>query len=78
LFASYPPLFTIPFLAYLTLIVLLNQRLYVFFYQKRGILFASAALPMQLLYYLYSFITFVLISLSHFWNIKFNHKQSNR
>jgi glycosyltransferase involved in cell wall biosynthesis len=77
LFASYPLLLAIPVLIYLMLIVILNQRLYRFLFQKRGILFALAALPMQLLYYLYSFLTFVFVTLSYVWDVKFRRKQSS-
>jgi glycosyltransferase involved in cell wall biosynthesis len=54
LLASYPLALVIPFLVCLAIIVLLNRDLYMFFFRKRGLAFAIAALPLQLFYYLYS------------------------
>jgi GT2 family glycosyltransferase len=42
-------------------VILLNRDLYRFFFRERGILFASACIPLHLLYYLYSGITFLYI-----------------
>src|SRR5438105_2420601 len=42
------------------LIVMVNRRLYGFFMRHRGVGFASAILPFQLLYYLYSVAAFAL------------------
>jgi glycosyltransferase involved in cell wall biosynthesis len=41
-------------------IVLINARFYKFFLKSRGVLFAIRVLPMHLLYYLYSGLSFVL------------------
>lgn len=54
-------------LAVITLIVLLNQRLFGFFTQKRGYLFAIASIPFQLLYYFYSIAAFVTGGIIFFW-----------
>jgi len=51
-------LFVIIFL--LLIILLLNRKLFRFFLQRKGILFAALAFPCQLLYYFYSGTTFVL------------------
>ena len=75
LLASYPLLLTIPLLIYLGVIILLNQRFYRFLLHKRGINFAVAALPMQLLYYLYSFAAFAIVTLVHTWSIRIHRKQ---
>ncbi len=75
LLASYPLLLTIPLLIYLSVIILLNQRFYRFLLQKRGILFAVAAVPMQLLYYFYSFATFAIVTLIHTWSARIHRKQ---
>ena len=75
LLASYPLLLTIPLLIYLSVIILLNQRFYRFLLHKRGILFAVAALPMHLLYYLYSFAAFAVVTLIHTWSVRVHRKQ---
>jgi glycosyltransferase involved in cell wall biosynthesis len=72
LLTSYPVLLWIPMLVLLLAIVILNRRLYLFFIQKRGILFALAALPMQLLYYLYSFFTFLGVGIIQIWKVAFH------
>lgn len=77
LLASYPLLLTIPLIIYLTVIILLNQRFYRFLLHKRGILFALAAVPMQLLYYFYSFATFVIVTVIHAWNVRTHRKQTS-
>lgn len=41
-------------------IIFLNRRLYLFFLKERGVIFAASAFPLQLLYYLYSSVTFAL------------------
>ena len=47
-------------LFFLFVILLLNHKLFRFFFQRKGILFAALAFPCQLLYYFYSGTTFVL------------------
>jgi glycosyltransferase involved in cell wall biosynthesis len=46
-------------------ILLLNRELYVFFIRRRGLVFAATAFPMQVLYYLYSGITFAFCCAVH-------------
>jgi glycosyltransferase involved in cell wall biosynthesis len=60
LLSLYKPqlLILVPF--FLTTILFLNRRLYGFFFQKSGLLFTALTFLMQLLYYLYSGVTFVL------------------
>ncbi len=72
LLASYPTFLWLPLLIILLLIVILNRKLYLFFAQKRGILFTFATLPMQLLYYLYSFFSFIGVGAVHVWNTIFH------
>jgi hypothetical protein len=48
-----------PLVAVLGLIMLLNHNLYAFFARKRGLIFAIAVVPFQLLYYFYSVMAFV-------------------
>jgi len=42
-------------------VIALNRDLYKFFWQQRGILFAAACVPLHLLYYLYSTISFLYV-----------------
>ena len=51
--------------ALLATILLLNHKLYRFFFQRKGLWFAVRAFPFHLLYYLYSAITFVLCWFRH-------------
>jgi len=44
-------------------VVALNRDLYTFFLRRRGLLFATACIPLHLLYYLYSGLTFLYVSL---------------
>ncbi len=48
-------------------IVATNRRLYAFFARERGLVFAGLALPMQLLYYLYSGCAAGIGLLQHTW-----------
>ena len=62
--AVFPFVFWKPWLSFLIaavliLIIYLNRRIFRFFLQKKGILFALMALPWQLLYFFYSGVTFV-------------------
>lgn len=52
-------------LIFLTVIFILNYKLYSFFITRRGLLFAALAFPMQLLYFFYSGLVFVLCWLRH-------------
>ena len=42
-------------------VIFLNRKLYVFFERERGILFAAACVPLHLLYYLYSGVSYVYV-----------------
>lgn len=55
----YPPLF-LGIALLLFIVFLLNRKIYTFFYKRRGLGFAILAFPMQVLYYFYSGVTFVL------------------
>ena len=57
-----------PLLGLIATIIVLNLKFYVFFARKRGIMFAVAAVPFHLLYFLYSIGTFALITGLHAWN----------
>lgn len=76
LFASYPATLVLPLIVLLLLIMLLNNRLYLFFARKRGVVFALAALPLQLLYYFYSMVAFVISSAIYFWNTNLKPRRS--
>ena len=49
----------------LIIILGLNWKLYRFFFEKRGFIFAAAAFPMHLLYYLWSCIHGMLVYRHH-------------
>jgi glycosyltransferase involved in cell wall biosynthesis len=59
LFIHMPINIVLPLLVILLVILLINNRLYIFLVRKHGFIFALGALPLQLLYYLYSVISFV-------------------
>jgi glycosyltransferase involved in cell wall biosynthesis len=59
LFIQMPINIVLPLLVILLLILLINNRLYIFLVRKHGFIFALGALPLQLLYYLYSVVSFV-------------------
>jgi len=44
-------------------VVFLNRDLYAFFFRKRGLLFALACIPLHLLYYLYSVLSYAYVQL---------------
>ncbi len=60
LLSLYKPQLLIPVPFFLATIFILNRGLYGFFFQKRGLLFTALTFLMQLLYYFYSGVTFVL------------------
>jgi glycosyltransferase involved in cell wall biosynthesis len=74
LLAIYPLFLVAPIIGILIAIMLLNNRLYLFLARKRGLIFALAALPMQLLYYFYSMVAFVIGGSLHFWRSSFRTK----
>jgi hypothetical protein len=53
------------------LIIALNHKLYSFFLNRRGLKFAVLVFPLQLLYYLYSGVTFVLCWCRHSISARF-------
>jgi glycosyltransferase involved in cell wall biosynthesis len=60
-----PAVWPVPLIAALLLLAL-NWRLYAFFEQRRGSLFALATIPWHWLYYLYNSLSFGLGTLSYF------------
>lgn len=60
--------FILPVIGLVATIIVLNIRFYAFFIRKRGFMFAFAVIPFHLLYYLYSTITFALVTGVHTWN----------
>jgi glycosyltransferase involved in cell wall biosynthesis len=54
----YKLLFAVPI--FLGIIVFLNRKFYTFFLEKKGLMFTVLALPVHLLYFLYSGVTFAL------------------
>ena len=45
----------------LLIVVILNRALYAFFLRKRGLLFALVCIPLHLLYYLYSMLSYLYV-----------------
>lgn len=70
LFIEMPVNIVIPLLIILLLVLLINNRLYMFLVRKHGFVFALAALPLQLLYYLYSVLSFVFTAGIVIWDDK--------
>ena len=55
-------------------VVFLNRDLYAFFFRKRGLFFALACIPLHLLYYLYSMLSYAYVWVEFkFWD----HLQKN-
>jgi glycosyltransferase involved in cell wall biosynthesis len=77
-YASYPILFSLPQLIIVLAIILLNFRLYWFFVQKRGMIFALSALPLQLLYYFYSMVALLIGSIIYYWNLSPAQSKNSR
>jgi hypothetical protein len=42
-------------------VIVLNRDLYGFFFRQRGLLFAAACIPLHLLYYLYSGLSYLYV-----------------
>jgi hypothetical protein len=57
-------LVTLPVVALIGVFAL-NYDLYAFFFRQRGLFFASACVPLHLLYYLYSGMSYVYVWSSH-------------
>ena len=62
-----PDYYSIPAFLLLLGIFLINRELYRFLNRRNGIIFASAAIPMQLFYYLYSLAAFIIGILIYLW-----------
>jgi glycosyltransferase involved in cell wall biosynthesis len=60
----------------LAMIPILNHKLYRFFYNQRGLVFAILAFPLHLLYYLYSAATFVLCFFTYSFRRKLKRAES--
>jgi hypothetical protein len=60
----------VPLVVGVSLIVVLNHRLYGFFARKRGVTFAIAVIPFQLLYYFYSVLSLAMGTILHSWGIE--------
>jgi glycosyltransferase involved in cell wall biosynthesis len=76
LFIRIPVSVVLPLLIILLLVLLINNRLYVFLIRKHGIIFALAALPLQLTYYFYSVISFALTAGFVIWDNKIKSSKS--
>ena len=55
------------FLALLLTLVVLNNQFYVFLAETRGKLFAMAAIPFHMLYFVYSGVAFLVVLVRHAW-----------
>jgi Ni/Fe-hydrogenase subunit HybB-like protein len=53
------PLFLMVAMAALFGVVVINRKLYLFFFRQKGILFAAAGVSLHFLYYLYSGLSYV-------------------
>lgn len=51
--------------AVLTAVLIVNRRLYMFFFHRGGLAFAMACIPLHLLYYLYSGLSYLFAWLEH-------------
>lgn len=59
---------SLPLLGLTAAVIALNPRFYRFFLRQRGLAFALATIPLQMLYYLYSVISFVAVTGHHHWH----------
>jgi GT2 family glycosyltransferase len=78
LLASFPLVILAPPLLLLMVIIVINNRLYSFLVRSRGLMFALASLPLQLLYYLYSVFAFLAGSCMFIWNTRIKSRSSNQ
>jgi hypothetical protein len=53
------PLYVAVSMAALLGVVVINRKLYLFFFRQKGILFAAASILLHLLYYLYSGLSYL-------------------
>ena len=68
LFAPFRPMLLLVALGAFVAVTALNRALYGFFLTHRGLLFAAGAIPLHLLYYLYSAGSFAWVCLEVRWN----------
>lgn len=68
LLAPFRPMLLLPAVGALAAIVILNRSLYGFFLRLRGIRFTAGAIPLHLLYYLYSTGSFAWVWLGVRWS----------
>lgn len=68
LLVSYPARFVGVSFVFILAIVILNIRLYAFFFHRRGAVFTLAVFPMHVLYYLYSIVAFLISVSMYFWH----------
>ena len=58
-FVFWKPLLSIALVLLLLVVLVLNRKIFQFFVEKKGVVFAALAFPWQLLYFFYSGVTFV-------------------
>ncbi len=68
LLAPFRPMLLLPAAGALAAILILNRSLYGFFLRVRGVRFTAAAIPLHLLYYLYSTASFAWVWLGVRWS----------
>lgn len=78
LVVSLPTMLSVPLTLILSMIVLLNYPLYAFLTRKRGLAFAVAVVPYQLLYYFYSVLAFGIGFALSLWPVNMALKGSGR
>lgn len=65
--AVYPLWLGVVACANLGVFLLLNRKFYLFFTEKRGVMFAAAVIPFHMLYFIYSVIAFLAGTLKYYW-----------
>ncbi len=65
--AVYPLWLGVVACANLGVFLLLNRKFYMFFIEKRGVMFAAAVIPFHMLYFLYSVIAFLAGTFKYYW-----------
>lgn len=70
------PIMLLPASLLLFAVLLLNRDIFAFFARKRGLWFATSALPWQLFYFLYSSLAFAFCWISYELKTGFNRKHS--
>jgi glycosyltransferase involved in cell wall biosynthesis len=72
LLLSLPLYLYLPICISILLMVILNHRLYQFLLKKHRLLFTIGAVPMQIMYFLYSSVSFVIAIAMYYWDLHFN------